>query len=132
MIDPTVAITIAGALVLMVAVVEMVRRRRLRARYSLLWLMTAAAVLVVASSRGLLAWVASVMGIAYPPSALLIIGFGFLAATTLHFSGVVSELSEANGSLAQELAMLRWQVSGMERRLASKDPQPAGDAQGQS
>ncbi len=120
MIDRTVAVTIAGALVLMLGVLEMVRRRRLREEYSLLWLMTAAVVLVVASSRGVLAWLAGAMGIAYPPSALLVIGLGFLSATTLHFSGVVSQLSEENTTLAQEIAILRWQVLGMERRLADE------------
>lgn len=117
MIDRTVVVTIAGALLLMLAVLEMVRRRRLREEYSLLWLMTATVVLVVASSRGVLAWLASALGIAYPPSALLVIGLGFLSATTLHFSGVVSRLTEDNTALAQEIAILRWQVSRLAREL---------------
>ncbi len=120
MIDRTVAVTIAGALVLLLGILEMVRRRRLREEYSLLWLMTAAVVLVVASSRGVLAWLAGIMGIAYPPSALLVIGLGFLSATTLHFSGVVSQLSEENTTLAQEIAILRWQVSGLENKLGDE------------
>jgi hypothetical protein len=131
MIDRTVAVTIAGALVLMLGVLEMVRRRRLREEYSLLWLMTAVVVLVIASSRGILAWLAGAMGIAYPPSALLVIGLGFLSATTLHFSGVVSRLSEENATLAQEIAILRWRVSGMERRSAD-DPQPPREAKSTS
>ncbi len=127
MIDRTVAVTIAGALLLLLGVLEMVRRRRLREEYSLLWLMTAAVVLALGSNRGILAWLAGAMGIAYPPSALLVIGLGFLSATTLHFSGVVSRLSEENATLAQEIAILRWRVSGVERSLPD-DLQPSRQA----
>jgi hypothetical protein len=132
MIDRTVAVTIAGALVLMLAVLEMVRRRRLREEYSLLWLMTAVVVLVVASSRGILAWLANALGIFYPPSALLVVGLGFLSATTLHFSAVVSRLSEANTSLAQEIAILRWQVREMDRRLGDGQPRSSPQAESTS
>jgi hypothetical protein len=111
MIDRTVAVSIAGALVLMLLVLEMVRRRWLREEYSLLWLATSGAILGLAGSRDVLTALASVLGIHYPPSALMVVGFGFLTLTTVHFSGVVSRLRDENKTLAQELAVLRWEVS---------------------
>jgi hypothetical protein len=120
MIDRTLVVTIGGAAVLALIVLEMVRRRHLREEYSLVWLVTAAAILVLASSRGLLDGLAWVMGIHYPPTSLLVVGFGCLLAGALHFSTVVSRLSEQNTGLAQELAILRWQLREVERRLDAR------------
>lgn len=127
MIDRTVAVTVAGALVLLLSVLEMVRRRRLKGKYSVLWVMTALVILVLASSRQVLSLLAAVLGIAYPPSALVVVGFGFLALTLLHFSVVVSRLSEENTALAQELAILRWQVQSLEDRRGEAGRPPAAD-----
>ncbi len=117
MVDRTLAVTITGALILMFVVVELVRRRKLEEEYSLVWLLIALVLVVLAGSRDVLARVASAMGIAYPPSALIVIGFGVLTVAALHFSVVVSRIGQENTSLAQELAILRWQVRAIERNL---------------
>jgi hypothetical protein len=124
MMDRTVVVSIVGALALMLIVLELVRRRSLRAEYSLLWLTTAIVVVVLAGSRELLATLSAWMGIHYPPSALMVIGFGFLTLTTLHYSSVVSRLSDENRSLAQELAILRWQVGTLERSVPGESSTP--------
>jgi hypothetical protein len=124
MMDRTVVLSIGAALVLLLTVLEMVRRRRLKEEYSLLWLATAFAIILLAGNRALLAGMAALMGIHYPPSALMVIGFGFLVVTTLHFSGVVSRLRDENKNLAQELAILRWQVAGIPHEAAPGRPAP--------
>jgi hypothetical protein len=124
MMDRTVVVSIVAALALMLAVLELVRRRRLREEYSMLWLLTAVAVVVLAGSRELLASLSALMGIHYPPSALMVIGFGFLTLTTLHYSSVVSRLSDENKTLAQEMAILRWQVGALERGSSKAGPAP--------
>ncbi len=124
MMDRTVVVSIVAALLLMLTVLEMVRRRRLREEYSLLWLLTAVAVVVLAGSRDLLAVLSALMGIHYPPSALMVIGFGFLTLTTLHYSSVVSRLSDENKALAQEMAILRWQVGALEHGSSKARPAP--------
>ena len=117
MIDRTLAFAVTGALVLMLIVIEMVRRRRLREEFLLLWLIIAVMVLVLAGSRGLLAFLASLVGIQYPPSVLILIGIGSLLFVILHFSAIISRLMEENKSLAQEMAILRWQLANMEKKL---------------
>jgi hypothetical protein len=53
---------------------------------------------------------AHLMGVAYSPSVLLLamIGVGFFLA--MHYSISLSRLSEQNKRLAQELALLRYEV----------------------
>ncbi len=70
----------------------------------------------MAGSRSLLAFLASLMGIHYPPSVLILIGIGSLLLILLHFSVVTSQLIEENKSLAQEMAIIRWQLRTVEKK----------------
>ena len=99
-----VAIVAAAALILVL--LDLVRRRRLLERYALLWLFSAAILLALAIWRDLLADVADLIGVAYPPNALFLIAFGFVLVLLLHFSLAVSRMSDQIKVLAQRLALL--------------------------
>lgn len=100
---------------LFVLVFELVRRRRLMERYALLWLFSAAVLLVLAVWKGLLEDLAETVGIYYAPSALFAIAFGFVLVLLLHFSLVISRLSDQNKVLAQRLGMLQQRLDAHER-----------------
>jgi hypothetical protein len=94
------------ALVLLVIILELIRSRRLQERYAVLWLITAVTMLVLAIWRDGLAQIADLVGIAYPPSALFVLVSLFILAVLLHYSTVISRLSDQNRILAQRLALL--------------------------
>ncbi len=118
-----VIIALVASVGLLILVVELVRRRRLKEQYSLLWLATGVALIVLAASRQLLDMVAVAVGIAYPPSALLMLAFGFVLLISLQFSIVISRLSDENKKLAQEVAILQYEL----RRLAQGANPPETD-----
>ncbi len=95
-----------ASLLLLVVVLELIRSRRLRERYALLWLLTASVMLVLALWRGLLETVAGAVGIHYAPSALFVLGSLFMLVVLLHYSTVLSRLSDQQTILAQRLALL--------------------------
>jgi hypothetical protein len=101
----SVAAAIAAGILLLV-VFELIRSRRLQERYALLWLLTGVVIFVLAVWRGLLGKVSDLVGIAYPPSALFILAAFFILLVLLHYSTVISRLSEQNTTLAQRLALL--------------------------
>lgn len=107
---------ILGSVSLLLIVLELVRRKRLKEEYSLLWLLTSIALLILSFWRSLLDVLARLVGIFYPPTALFVVGFGFVLLILLHFSTVISKLSTENKELAQRLAILSWKL----RNLASK------------
>jgi hypothetical protein len=109
----------------LIVIIELIRRGQLKERYALLWLFAGIILLVFSLSRGLLEYVASLVGIYYPPSLLFLLAFLFLLLITLHFSSVISELSEKNKQLAQELALLRQEM--MEGMSRSRDKHVAKD-----
>jgi len=103
-------LAIAACGFVFVLVIELVRRGRLKERYSLLWIFASGILLVLSSSRGLLESISHLLGIFYAPSLLFLLAFLFLLLITLHFSVVISGLSEKNKKLAQELALLRQEM----------------------
>jgi len=112
-------ISLVGSLGLLLLIVELVRRRKLKEKYSLLWLFTAVVLLVLTLSPGLLDRLSTMIGIYYSPSAFFLMAFFFLMLITLQFSVVISKLSERNKALAQEVALLKM-------RLDELDAQGAG------
>jgi hypothetical protein len=116
-----VSITAAiAAVILLFVILELIRSRRLQERYALLWLLTGIVILVLAVWRGLLSGLADLVGIAYPPSALFVLTSFFVLVLLLHYSTVISKLSDQNRILAQRLALL-------EGRLAEREPPGRSD-----
>ena len=109
----------AVALVFLIVIFELIRSRRLQERYALLWLLTGIVILVFSLWRDALGLLARTVGIAYPPSALFVIGSFFIIVVLLHYSTVISELAAKNLALAQRLALLenRLREEAPERQL---------------
>jgi hypothetical protein len=108
-------VAVAAAAVLLLFVLELVRRRRLLERYALLWLLSSIVLLGLSVWRGALQWLADLVGIAYPPNALFLVAFGFVLLLLLHFSSAVSRQSDQIKILAQRLALLEERQTRAER-----------------
>jgi hypothetical protein len=100
-------LTAVGAVILFIITLELTRRRRLSEKYSILWFATAVAIFGIAIIPGALDFVAKTLGIAYAPSALLLVALVFVLALILHLSMVISRLSNQTARLAQTVAILR-------------------------
>jgi hypothetical protein len=102
----SIVATIASLLLLLV-VFELIRSRRLRERYALLWLVTGLVLLVLSAWRDGLNTIARWLGVtSYPPAVLFAIGGLFVVLVLLHYSTVISKLADQNTILAQRLAIL--------------------------
>jgi hypothetical protein len=73
---------------LAVFLVELVRRRQLKEKYSLLWFATVTVLAVLTLKRSWLGSLANAVGIYYPPSALFLVLVGFLLLIQVHYSTV--------------------------------------------
>jgi hypothetical protein len=114
-----VAISIAGAIasaLLVFAVLELIRKRRLRERYALLWLATGIVLLVLSAWRGGLNTIAHWVGVrGYPPAVLFAVATLFILLVLLDYSTVISKLADQNTILAQKLALLESRLDERER-----------------
>lgn len=116
---------IAIAVLVFALVFELVRRRALMERYALLWLLAAIVLVVLALWRGLLTKISGELGIYTPTNALFAAGFVFVTTLLLHFSLVISRLSEQNKVLAQRLALLDERVGEADRAAAAAQAPPS-------
>lgn len=114
--DRVTLVVFLGAFALLLLVLEMVRRRALAERYSLLWLAMAGMVLVLAAARPALDRIALVLGIFYTPSAFFVAGFAGVLVILLHLSAVITQLSRQNRMAAQRIGLLQARIDELERR----------------
>jgi hypothetical protein len=125
-----IAIVVSSAL--LIVILELVRRRRLSERYALLWLGSAAVLLVLSAWSDLLNRVADLVGVATPTNMLFAVAFGFVLLLLLHFSVTISRLSEENKLLAQETARLDQELRSRARagpEASVPEPGPAPGAE---
>lgn len=91
-------------------VIELIRRGRLKEKYSLLWLFSSILMVGLSLSKDFLEGISKLVGIYYPPSLLFLVAFLFLLLINLHVTVVLSELSERNKRLTQEIALLKLEL----------------------
>jgi len=88
------ATTIIFGVLILGAIVELLRRRRLREKYAALWLFTGFVVVVLALFPGGLDSVSAFVGVANGASLVLFLAVVFLLIIAMHLSWEVSELEE--------------------------------------
>jgi len=118
----SVAATIASILLLLI-VFELIRGRRLKERYALLWIATGLVLLVLSAWRGGLNTIAGWVGVStYPPAILFAVAILFVIVVLLYYSTVLSKLVDQNTILAQRLALLEQRAGEVARAEPPDDP----------
>ena len=120
-------VSIAFAVLVLFGVFELVRQRRLRERYALVWMGAALVLLVLAIWKNLLAVLSHAVGIATPSNALFVVAFGFVLLLLLHFSVSVSRLADQTRVLAQRLALTEERLRQAERAKEQLEPEREPD-----
>lgn len=108
------------AVLLLVVIVELIRRRRLRVEYSWLWIASGATIILMILRYDLLIWVTGITGAVVPTSTLFFLSILYLALLSLNYSVRLSDLTRQVKELAQEVALLR-----AERGSRELPPPPA-------
>lgn len=98
---------LAVTVLLLLTIVELVRRRRLRVEYSWVWIAAGATIIALILRYDLLIWLTSLVGAVVPTSTLFFCSILFLALLSLDYSVRLSTLSWQVKELAQELALLK-------------------------
>ena len=114
--------TIIGSSLLLLLVLDLVRRRYLKERYALLWIVTGSLFLLLSIRTDLLDWIASLLGFSLPSNALFVLGFVFFLLIILALSVITSRLSEKNRTLTQEVVLLKKRVTDLEKSHEAGSP----------
>ncbi|HBA54175.1 MAG TPA: hypothetical protein DCZ04_06900 [Syntrophorhabdus aromaticivorans] len=104
-------ITGAMSILLLYFTFEMIRKEKIREEYSILWLFTGVATLLFCLFPDffLAKFLVRITGLFYL-SAVVVIVFCFLLLIVLHFSVVISQLTDKNKEIAQRFAILELEL----------------------
>ena len=114
------SVVVSGALLLLV--VDLVRRRKLTEEYSFIWILCAAALLVLSLWRDILHVTARWLGVYYPPAVLLLVLILFVFIASLYFSVVISGQRRQIEHLVEDLALLDQRLRETEREKTDNTP----------
>jgi hypothetical protein len=111
-------LAVIGSVVLVFFIIELIRRKRLREEFSILWLAMGVVFLALSIFRGLLDQFSYLVGIGYPPAALFLILIMGLTVIMIHFSVAISELKETQKKLVQEIGLLKAAAEDRESKAS--------------
>jgi hypothetical protein len=100
--------------------IDMVRKRRLREEYSVLWLTTSIIMLVLVIKYEWLVALTVFIGAGLPTTTLFIGSVIFLMLIAVQFSIKISKLTDQVKNLAQDNALLRAEIAGTETGRGKK------------
>jgi len=109
---------VLGVIVLLF-VVNLVRTKKLKEEFALLWLLMAVVLVLTPLVIDYLDMVAYALGIEYPPAFIFLLAIISLLFILFQFSMRISRFSEQIKVLTQELALLRAHVEELERVIES-------------
>jgi hypothetical protein len=116
MISPRVnPFAIIGSLILLFIILELIRRKYLRERYALLWIVAGGLFLLLSIKVSLLVWISNLLGFSIPSNALFFFGVLFLVLLSLGLSVITSRLAEKNRILTQKVVLLEKRITDLEQ-----------------
>lgn len=113
-------LAVIGSILIILLLIELVRRRKIKENYSLLWFAVAIVFLVLSLWRESLIWLAMILGVDYAPAALFLILIMALYLLSIHFSIVISGLSEKNKDLSQEIGLMKLEIKKLKEWIKKK------------
>ncbi len=103
---------------ILVFVVNLVRTRRLKEEYAILWLFTGIVLVLLPVVIDVLDAISFALGITYPPAFIGLVAAVCILFILFQFSTSISRFSERTKVLAQEVAILKERVRRLETELA--------------
>ncbi|MBC34703.1 MAG: hypothetical protein CL663_01480 [Bacteroidetes bacterium] len=109
-------IAIVGSALLLLFILYLIRQKRLKEEYSLLWLFFGVLFLAIALWKDLLNHIAEWIGIAYPPAALFLVLLMALFVIMIEFSVIISRHSRWIRKMGQEIGLMKTEIEELKKK----------------
>jgi hypothetical protein len=110
-------LAIIGSIIFLVFVVELIRKRKIKDAYGLLWVFFGMGFIIISVWRQGLEVLSRLLGIYYTPAAFLLILIMAIFMILIQYSLVISRLSENSKTLNQQIGILRLEFKELNDRL---------------
>lgn len=105
---------ILAAVATLAVVVEMLRRRRLRERHAIWWLIAGTAALVIGVFPGALEWAAELVGVDIPTNLVFFVSIAVLVLVCIQHSAELTDLESKARTLAEMSALQDLRIGRLE------------------
>lgn len=109
-------------------VINLVRTRKLKEEFALLWLLTGIVLVLTPLFIDYLDMLAYALGIEYPPALIFVLAIISLLFVLFQFSMRISRFSDQIKVLTQELALLRTRIEVLEQGVEKGERDAANDS----
>ncbi|MFH0777900.1 MAG: DUF2304 domain-containing protein [Candidatus Eisenbacteria bacterium] len=106
-------IAVLVAVMIFVFILHMVRRKKLKEEYSVLWVLLSAFLILLASWSGLLVGLTRLIGAQSSNSVIFFFGFVFVFLMLLSFTIRLSKAADENKEMAQRMALLEGELEDL-------------------
>ncbi|MFB9642871.1 DUF2304 domain-containing protein [Agromyces lapidis] len=120
----TYLLSIGAAVIALVSVIELLRRRRLRERHAIWWILAATLALIGAVFPASVAWLAAVLGVGVPSNLAFFVSIVLLFLVNLQHSAELTDLEDKTRTLAEESALQKVRLERLEERTDPKRDRP--------
>lgn len=119
---------ILAALLTLGLVIEMMRRKRMRERHAIWWLLAGTLALIIGIFPEILNWAASLFGVGAPTNLVFFVSIAVLFLVCIQASSELTTLEDKTRSLAEHSVLLQLRVEELERRLGAAGGDRSADA----
>jgi hypothetical protein len=113
----TYILGIVAALITLGVVIEMLRRRRLRERHAVWWLIAGVLALIVGVFPSTLTWAAGLIGVQIPLNLVFFVSLAVLFLVCIQHSSELTALEANTRTLAENAALQQLRIEELEKRI---------------
>ncbi len=103
-------ISITGSIIFIALMILLIRNRKIKEEFSILWLFFGIVFLALSIWRGSLEIIAGFLGIAYAPAAIFLILIIAIISILIHLSVIISKITDQNKTMIQEIGLLKMEL----------------------
>lgn len=111
----TQILVIVVALLALIMIFQLIRKKKMGLKYALLWIVLAVSILILGCFPQLITWIAHFFGVQIPINMLFFIGFCFSLLIIFSLSAALSRNSEKIKKLTQEMGLLEKKLNSLEK-----------------
>ncbi|MCS5716599.1 DUF2304 domain-containing protein [Herbiconiux sp. CPCC 205763] len=109
---------IVAAVIVLVVVIESLRRHHLRERHAIWWLGAGIIALIIGVFPDVLGWAAGLVGVTVPTNLVFFLSIAVLFLVSIQHSGELTELESETRTLAESVALQDLRIKQLEKALS--------------
>jgi hypothetical protein len=109
-------ISIIGSLIFIAFILELIRRKKLKEAYALIWGIMSIVFLILACWMEALDFISELIGIKYGPATLFLVLLMTVILILIQFSVIISKQTDKIKNLTQESSLLKERLERLEKK----------------